>query len=656
MRHGLRCVSGLVPLCLLALAIPATAAPALSTEAWGRRPLAFEENRGQTDARVLFLSRAPGYQLFLTSAEAVLSPAGGGALRLRWLEAGPAPRPMAEGELPGRADYILGNEPARWRTGVPLWSRVRLEQLWPGIDLVFYGNPGELEHDFVVAPGADPGRILIGLDGAGPVRIDASGDLIAPLGSGGEIRLRRPVAYQESGGSRREVPCSFRLLPGNRLAFTMEAWDRTRPLVIDPVVVWSTYLGGSDEDEARGVAVDPAGNLWVTGSTRSPDFPVQGSTPPSELFADAFVSKMSPSGALLFSAYLGGRFSVDEGYAVAVDAVGNAWVTGRTDSPDFPLVNPVPEAYWGDGGEIFVAKFAPDGQLLASSHLGGVMDIEAGEDVAVGPDGGPWIVGHTYSPDFPVVRPLVPFEHDNGFVMKLSADGTELQLSTTVGSYAGLSSVVVDPAGRAWLAGSFEGDVLVTGIEPAGPSVVWSTRFGGAGGDGGRAITLAPDSSLWVTGVTGSADFPARGLQIPSPRGGEDVFVVRLRPDGWRLVYSAAFGGSGNDEVRDISVDGTGRVYLAGATTSADFPAKSPLQGPSVPDAFAVQMTPADGIVWATWLGGSAQDEAFGVVADRRGNIYLAGRTSSTDFPAANALQPAFAGGPADGFVIRLRR
>lgn len=636
----------------LLLLVAATAAEASTV-------LAFEENRGQTDDRVLFLSRAPGYRLFLTRTEAVLAPAGGGgALRLRWLDAAPAPRAVAEGELPGRVHSYLGNLPARWGTGARLWSRVRLERLWPGIDLVFYGNPGELEHDFMVAPGADPGRIVLALDGgegAGPVRIGAAGDLIVPLRNG-EVRLRRPVAWQESGGIRREVSCRFRLLRGHRLTFALGAWDRTRPLVIDPVVVWSTYLGGSDEDQARGVAVDPAGNLWVTGSTRSPDFPVQGSTPPTDLFAEAFVTKLSPAGTLLFSAYLGGHNSVDEGYAVAVDAAGNAWVTGRTDSLDFPLVNPVPEQYRGDGGEIFLSKFGPDGQLLSSNRLGGVMDIEAGEDVAVGPDGSPWIVGHTYSPDFPVVRPLVPFDHDNGFVMKLSADGTELQLSTTLGSYVGLSSVVVDPAGRAWLAGSFEGDVLVTGIEPAGPSVVWSTRFGGAGGDGGRAITLAPDSSLWVTGVTGSADFPARGLQIPSPRGGEDVFVARLRPDGRRLVYSAAFGGSGNDEVRDISVDGTGRVYLAGATTSADFPAQSPLQGPSVPDAFAVQMTPADGIVWSTWLGGSAQDEAFGVVADRRGNIYLAGRTSSADFPAANALQPSFAGGPTDGFVIRLRR
>jgi hypothetical protein len=644
-------------LCLFALAVPAAAGP-----------LAFAENRGQTDSRVLFLSRGPGYQLFLTRAEAALVPSGGGgALRLRWLEADPTPRTVAEGEFLGRAHYYRDNEPARWRTGVPLWSRVRLERLWPGIDLMFYGNPGELEHDFIVAPGADPDRIVLGLEGAyesGPARIDTGGDLIAPMGNGGEVRLRKPIAYQESGGSRREVPCGFRLLPGNRLTFALGAWDRTRPLVIDPVVVWSTYLGGSQEDEARDVATDTAGNVWVTGSTRSPDFPVQGSTPPSELFADAFVSKFSPSGALLFSAYLGGRFSVDEGYAVAVDAAGNAWVTGYTASTDFPLVNPVPEAYRGDGGEIFVAKFSPDGQLLASSHLGGVMDTEAGDDIAIGPDGGPWIVGYTYSPDFPVVRPLEPFAHDNPFVMKLSADGGTLELSTSFEEIGAIFSVVVDLAGRAWLAGG-SGDVTVTGIEPAGPTVVGSIVFGGAGDDRPSGITLAPDGSLWVTGTTTSPDFPARGLQIPSLRGAEDVFVARVRPSDRRLVYSAAFGGTGADQASGLSVDGSGRVFLAGVTTSADFPVKSAVQsqcapvgadGRCVADAFVVEMTPANGIGWSTYLGGSALDEAFGVVADRRGSIYVAGRTSSSNFPTANAFQTSLGGGPSDGFMIRLRR
>lgn len=669
MNTLIRSLSGLL---LLGLAAPAAAVTPKLTEIWGRSPLTFEENRGQVHPDVLFLARAPGHEVYLTSAEVVLVPRqGSGALRLRWLDAEPDLRAHPEGALSGRVRYYLGNTPAQWQAEVPLWSHVRLEGLWPGIDAVFYGGPQELEHDFVVAPGADPERIVLLVDGARSQEVDAAGDLLVQLG-GGEIRLRKPVAYQKAGDTRREVPCRFRLLSGNRLAFALEAWDRDRPLIIDPVVVWSTHLGGRDEDEARAVATDAAGNLWVTGRTRSPNFPVKGSTPPAAPFADAFVSKLSPWGVPVFSTYLGGRTSIEEAHGIAIDGAGNAWVTGLTASSDFPLVHPVPARYRGDGGEIFVAKFAPDGELLASSHLGGVMDTEHGDGIAVGADGGPWIVGYTFSPDFPVVLPVEPLEHDNPFVMKLSADGSVLQLSTTLGMLDSLSGVAVDPAGQAWLAGSSGGDAAVVGIEPAGPSLVWLAKFGGSGSDESRAISLAPDRSLWVTGMTTSADFPTRGLQIPSPRGAEDIFVVRLRPAGRRMVYAAAFGGTGADEVRAIAVDGSNRVYLAGSTTSADFPLASPFQarcapvqagGRCVADAFLLQMTPVHGIAWSSYLGGAtpaagsslALDEAFGI-ALHRGNLYAAGRTSSGDFPVASAYQPSFGGGSTDSFVIRLRR
>ena len=230
----IRWVSGLL-LALAGPAAPASDLPPGFSDAWERLPLAFEENRGQTDPNVLFLARAPGHEVFLTVAEAVLVPsAGAGALHLRWLDADPAPRVQADGKLSGRASYFLGVEPARWRTVVPLWSRVRLERLWPGIDLVFYGNPRELEHDFVVAPGADPRKIVLALEGAADARIeDGTGDLVVGLEDGGEVRLRKPTAYQEKGKKRREVPCKFRLLSGNRLTFALESWDRKRPLVID---------------------------------------------------------------------------------------------------------------------------------------------------------------------------------------------------------------------------------------------------------------------------------------------------------------------------------------------------------------------------------------------------------------------------------------
>jgi hypothetical protein len=219
---------------LAALLLPAAVASAEQRD----RPLAFEENRGQTDPEILFLSSAPGYEVFLTLAEAVLAPSGaGGALHLRWLEANPAPRVVTEGELPAGLYNLLENEPGRRQSGRRRWSRVRLEGLWPGIDLVFYGNPEQLEHDFLVAPGADPGRIVLALDGVEQARIDDQGDLVATLEIAGEVRLQRPVAWQEIEGRRREVACRYRMLPGPQIGFVLEDWDRTRPLVIDPIFI-----------------------------------------------------------------------------------------------------------------------------------------------------------------------------------------------------------------------------------------------------------------------------------------------------------------------------------------------------------------------------------------------------------------------------------
>ncbi|HKH48952.1 MAG TPA: hypothetical protein VKM72_30165 [Thermoanaerobaculia bacterium] len=225
-------------LVLLALMAPAATAPAGLSQAWGQRPLAFEENRGQTDPNVLFFSRTPAFELYLTLSEAVLVPsAGPGALHLRWLDADPAPRVKTEGRLSGRVQFFLGEEPASFQIEAPLWSRIRLERLWPGIDLELSGTTRELEQDFVVAPGADPARIVLALDGAERAQIDDAGNLILALVDGGELRLRKPAAWQEIGKQRHEVPCGFRLLPENRLSFVLETWDRTRPLVIDPVVV-----------------------------------------------------------------------------------------------------------------------------------------------------------------------------------------------------------------------------------------------------------------------------------------------------------------------------------------------------------------------------------------------------------------------------------
>jgi hypothetical protein len=656
---------------------------ALQAAPFGVRPLAFEENRGQTDGRVRFLARSNGYGLFLTPDEAVLS-LRGEILRLRWEGATARPRVSGEGELPGKSHYLLGNDPAKWRTGIPSYGKVRYQDLYPGVDLVFYGNPRQLEYDFVLAPGADPRTVRLAVSGADRMEIDPAGDLVLHLG-GREARLKKPVSYQETNGARREVASAFRRIEANRIGFDVGAFDPERPLVIDPVLAYSTYLGGTEYDEGAGIAVDAAGNAYVAGWTNSMDFPVANTIHRYD-GTEAFAVKLAPDGSLIYSTFLGGS-SVDLGFGIAVDATGHAYVAGSSQSPDFPLVNALQPKL--PGLDAYVMKLDPSGsQLLYSTPIGGA-DAEYGYGVAIDSLGRAVVTGLTYSSDFPTVHPVQPSFQGvtDAFVAMLSPSGSQLVYATYLGGAGedqGLG-IAVDAAGNALttgatrsagfptkmaIQGSLRGiwDAFVTKLDPAG-ALVYSTFLGGSSGDGGVAIAADAAGNAHVTGATGSPDFPLLNpLQAHLDSRAAGAFVSRLSPLG-ALVSSTFFGGqlaTSEEWAQGIAVDASG-IYLAGITFSSNsLPLKDSI-APGCPpalgigclnDAWAAKLNPtATAIVYSTLLGGSDNgrygEEARGIAVDRRGNAYVVGRTSATDFPAVNAIQPFFRG-VSDAFIAKI--
>ncbi len=644
---------------------PAGKIPAGNISAsFARLRLSFEANQGQTDAQVKFLSRGRGYTLFLTPAEAVLalarpadvahgapdgiypdqvgSPAQfhvpaslptasgqvpGGAARaepavLRMKLVGAKARPHVEGlkELPGKSNYFLGNDPKKWRRNVPTYAKVKYDSVYPGVDLVYYGNQQQLEHDFVVAPGADPGAIRLGFEGwsgaqqAAPLQIDDRGDLVVHL-SHGEMRLQKPIIYQDLAGVRQEVSGGYVLKGDREVGFQLGAYDPRRPLVIDPVFVYSTYLGGSGDDFAEGIAVDAEGNAYVIGSTTSRDFPTANALQPNYGGGsiDAFVAKLNPDGsALVYSTYLGGSGG-DQAFGVTVDAEGNAYVTGETDSRDFPTVNAL-QPEFGGFIDAFVAKLSPDGSALVySTYLGG-SNLDIATSIAVDLDGNAYLTGATISTNFPTANPLQP-------------------------EFAG-----------------GDNDGFVTKLSPDGSALVYSTYLGGSGGDFGQNIALDLEGNAYVTGSTNSTDFPTANPLQPNYGGGDfDAFVAKLSPDGSALVYSTYVGGNGHDTGSAIAVDADGNAYITGATRSLNFPLMNPLQpdyGGGVLDAFVAKLDPTGtALIYSTYLGGSRSDGSIPIAVDREGNAYVAGQTASTDFPTADALQPNYGGGPFDVFL-----
>jgi hypothetical protein len=678
-------------------------------DSYGKLPLSFEANHGQTDTQVKFLSRIGGYMLFLTGDEAVMALSAKkinqakmaaathslnsgvaatkarSVLRMKLRNANPAAKVTGVDELAGTSNYFIGNDPTKWQTNVPTFGKVKYEGIYSGIDLVYYGNHRQLEYDFIVAPGADPHRIQFDIRGAKRIRQDEHGDLVLKIGED-EIRWHKPVVYQEKDGARQLVAAQYTIRNTNRVGFELAKYDASRPLYIDPLI-YSTYLGGSGDDNAWGIAVDSSGSAYIAGSTNSTDFPTANPLQPA--FGgnlDGFVAKLNPSGtALVYSTYLGGS-AFDSAVGIAVDSSGNAYVTGGTESTDFPTMNPLQPAS-GGGFDAFVAKLNPSGSaLLYSTYLGG-SEYDAGNGIAVDSSGNAYVAGSTSSTNFPTDNPLQPAYGGgyDGFVTELNSSGSALVYSTYLGGsdWEQANHIAVDSSGSAYVTGITQStdfpttpgafqtvcnggsgcstyqDAFVAKLNPSGTALVYSTYLGGSNYDGGYGIAVDSSGNAYITGDTWSTDFPTKNPLQPFCGHCPDnptVFVTKLNPSGSALVYSTFLGGGAGDVGDGIAVDSSGNAYVAGYTSSNNFPTMNPLQPRpgGVPDAFVSKFNPSGtALVYSTYLGGSGSDYGYAIALDGSGNAYVAGGTSSTDFPTVNPLQPANAGG-SDAFVSKI--
>ena len=714
---------------------PATRASGLVSN-YGKLPLAFEVNQGQTDGRVKFLSRGRGYALFLTGDEAVLTlqsvsqdanreshptnvktpaveianrkPASENSklksvLRMKLVGANARAAVMGIDELPGKSNYFIGNDPKMWRTNVANYAKVRYRDVYPGVDLVYYGNQGgQLEYDFVVAPGADPNVLTLDVSGdimrtakserRSSLRIAPNGDLVVKTNSG-EVRFQKPVVYQEQLRTRHSVDGRY-VLRGNRgVGFEVASYDRSKPLVIDPVLIYSTYLGGNAVDAGKGIAADSAGNAYITGQTNSTNFPT--AAPPLQPALggpgaqNAFVTKLNASGsALVYSTYLGGSFiarlggGVDVGAAIAVDSAGNAYVTGHTNSTDFPTTASPFQVALGGTDNAFVAKLNAAGNALVySTYLGGSRD-DRGFGIALDSVANAYVTGQTTSIDFPIASPFQPTNHStvnrtNAFVTKLNAAGSALVYSTYLGgSVQDIGNgIAVDSAGSAYVTGTAtssdfptaspfqlvcgactfgaNGNAFVTKLNAAGSVLVYSTFLGGNAQDKGLGIAVDSSGNAYITGQTSSANFPsASPIQIAFGGGGDDAFVTELNAAGSALVYSTYLGGSGNDIGFAIQVDSGGNAYVAGQTLSPNFPTASPIQ--TTGSVFVASLNAAgSALVYSTYLGGSGFDAGLGIALDATANVYVTGQTSSTNFTKVSPFQPAL-GGVINAFVAKI--
>jgi uncharacterized repeat protein (TIGR01451 family) len=686
---------------------------------YGQLPLSFEANRGQLDPGVQFISRLRGSMLFLTASEAVLAlrarreqDFAAQGFRPRWLPmqrdprasvrryksdvlrmqlVGSNPDAMVNGrdELPSKSNYFLGSDPDQWHTGVANYARVEYENIYPGVNLVYRGTQRQLEYDFIVAPGYNPTIILLAFPGTSGIRIDARGDLILSPSSS-SVKLRKPVIYQGTGGSRRVIPGRYVLRGRDEVGFEIAAYDTNKTLIIDPSLSYSTYLGGGADDSATSIAVDASGNAYVTGSTSSTDFPTSSPLQSANRGKnDIFVAKLNAAGnALVYSTYLGGSDD-DSATNIAVDAVGSAYVTGETVSGDFPTKNPIQAANAGSE-DSFVTKLDSTGAALVYSTFLGGSGNDFGTSIALDSAGNAYVAGFTRSTDFPVVSPLQMTNHGNedAFVAKLNAAGSALVYSTFLGG-GGLDiahAITVDGSGNAYAAGSTTSkdfpttagafdltcgtnqgkcgdfyyyvitDAWVAKINATGSTLAYSTFLGGGADDVALGIAVDPTGNAYVTGLTASNDFPT---QNPAQKasGGLDAFLTKLNVDGSGLVYSTFLGGTNFDQGVAIALDSSGNAYVSGTTGSTDFPVKSSFQATlgGRADAFITKFDAAGALAYSSYLGGLGDESEGGnpLAIDSSGNVYLAGITNSSNFPTKNPLQ-ANLGGGTDAFVVKI--
>ena len=674
-------------------------------ESYGKLPLYFIENKGQMDDKVKFYEKGAGHSTFFTKEGVLFSlRAGAGKLKgsHRHEESSPVERPSppstvelrpmgisptveitAQDPQEGRVNYLIGNDPKHWKSNLPTYRSILYKGAYPGVDIKFYGNNRQLEYDLIVNPGADPSKVQFQYSGIEGMETTEGGDLRIKVKEGLSLTQRKPVVYQVIDGKRIEREGRFRSEKGEHgfiYGFEVASYDRDHTLVIDPYLIYSTYLGGSGDDYGYSIAVDSEECAYVTGYTASADFPVENpydSSYQGGNGGDVFVTKFSTAGdTLVYSTYIGGSAS-DYGHGIAVDSSKHAYVTGITRSPNFPTVNPFQASKHGKY-DAFILKLSSEGDTLVYSTYMGGSSKEIGYAITVDSFDHAYITGMTQSLDFPTQNACKanPGQND-AFILKLSPEGDTLVYSTYMGGSLPDegTGIAVDSYGYAYVTGttkspglatpntyqtSIKGshDVFVLKLSLTGDSLVYLTYVGGSLQDYGAGIAIDASGFVYVTGRTASDDFPVLNAYQPQHGGGsEDAFVLKLDPSFKQIVYSTYLGGEDADSARAISLDLAGNAYVAGITRSSHFPLWNPLQWvrSGYFDVFVTKINAhGTGLVYSTLLGGNGDDMAYGIASGFYGEVYVTGRTRSDDFPLETPFQSERAGN-IDAFVAKIR-
>ncbi|MCX6360028.1 MAG: hypothetical protein NT029_09485 [Armatimonadetes bacterium] len=674
-------------------------APVGPVAGYGRIPITFEQNTGRYDHRVRFLARTGGGTLFLTDREAVLSlsvraprasgkaaprlgpptpgmseppaPSRPAVLRMKLAGSAGAASAMGLQRQPGVVNYFIGNDPKQWRTRVPTFARVKMAGVYPGIDLVYYGGgaAGGLEYDFVVKPGSDPGRIRLAFSGARKLAPASNGDLIANT-EAGDIRIKRPYAYQQIGGKRVQVACGYTLRP-DEVGIRVAHYDAARPLVVDPVLIteYATYLGGRTTDEPKGIRADASGSAVIVGTTWSPDFPTPGgyaTTQPGGT-CDLFIARLNAAGtAQVYGTYFGGS-GTDTAAGVALGQDGSVYFTATTDSPNLPTpggaYTQLNRGNSTSADDAFVGKLSASGDaVLYGTYIGGGGDDDA-VGVAVDAEGCAYTAGNTYSRDFPTVagsyRTSWAVGGGETYACKLNPQGSALAYSTYLTKYTEqwLSAICVDAGGSAAVAGTaHEWDTLssrmyayAVKLDPAGSTVLVQRSLGGRDAAYGKAVAIDAAGAVYLAGYAVNQTFGIGDGAYTTFQGGVfDAFVQKYDAHG-STVYGTYLGGSDTEQATGIAVGSDGKAFVVGYTLSPDFPA--PGGAVRTPgghyDGFLAVLTPrGDALQNGTYLGGSNDEWGFVVDVDGVGAIYVAGCTASTDvITSPGAPQPVGRGG-----------
>jgi hypothetical protein len=691
---------------------------------YGNLPLTFVENKGQMEDRVRFCARSPKATVYFTPAEVVFhfvekektneetahhfeqkTPSFISAikklsgltkthkelvLRVSFPDANPNVVIEGEEQLSGKVNVFRGNDSSKWLTNIPTFKKITYRNLWDGIDLVYYGEPGYgLKYDLIVHPEADFSKAKLKYEGNQQLSLNSDNDLIIDTAFGSIIE-KKPYSYQEINGRKEQVQSLFYINDGT-LGWHILSYDKNRILVIDPGLIYSTYLGGSGNDGAQSIAIDSEHCAYVTGITLSTDFPT---TPGAfdrnyHYDSDCFVAKLNASGTeLIYSTYLGGGtggYNVyDRAWDIAVDVYGHAYITGETYCIDFPTTPGAFDTTYNGGNDVFVTKLSIDGSSLIYSTFLGKDAYDSAYSICLDLDGCAYVVGCTSSDRFPTTpgafdTAYLPGTHDDAFVSKISADGSHLIYSTFVrgSSHDNAQGVAIDGYTNVYIVGftksvdfpisqdafdktcdSANYDGFITKLDPSGSMLVYSSYIGGSSTDECLAIALDYEGYAYIAGTTRSVDFPTvLGSYDTIKNENDNTFVSKINIDGSALIYSTFFGNA-YEKIRDIAVDESFRAYICGTTSYANFPVTRNASDKILDeiDAFVTILNEnGSDLVYSSYFGGSGAEWGESIVVDEFGHIYLAGSTTSRDFSTTEgAFDRSFNGGMDDCFVSKL--